>query len=88
MIMTCEGLKEGLRTEGLQVSGLKTDQAARLGARLAQLSLLPTGPTVKQMRYILWLWRTKDLSGRYTVRYCEICDRRRISSLIHTWKSM
>ena len=87
MIMTCEGLKEGLRTEGLLVSGLKNDQAARLGNRLAELSLLPTGPTAKQMKYVLWLWRSKDLSGRYTVRYCELNDRRRISALIHAWKS-
>ncbi|CAE7352090.1 unnamed protein product [Symbiodinium microadriaticum] len=87
MIMTCEALREGLRTEGLQVSGLKTDQAARLGSRLAELSLLPSGATLRQMKYVLWLWRSKDMSGRYAVRYCELNDRRRISALIHAWKS-
>ena len=87
MIMTCEALREGLRTEGLQVSGLKTDQAARLGSRLAELSLLPSGATLRQMKYVLWLWRSKDMSGKYAVRYCELNDRRRISALIHAWKS-
>ena len=31
--MTCESLKEGLRVEGLPVSGLKDDQVHRLGGR-------------------------------------------------------
>ena len=85
-LMTCEHLKEGLRSEGLAVSGLKGDQTQRLGSRLAQLVALPTGPTVKQLRYVLWLWRAKDLAYKHVLRYHEIVDRTRISSLIHMLK--
>ena len=85
-LMTCEHLKEGLRSEGLAVSGLKGDQAHRLGLRLAQLVALPTGPTVKQLRYVLWLWRAKDLAYKHVLRYHDIVDRTRISSLIHMLK--
>eukprot|EP00439_Symbiodinium_sp_Y106_P026580 s3624_g3.t1 len=85
-LMTCEHLKEGLRSEGLAVSGLKGDQTQRLGSRLAQLVALPTGPTVKQLRYVLWLWRAKDLAYKHVLRYHEIVDRIRISSLIHMLK--
>ena len=84
-LMTCEHLREALRTEGLPVSGLKDDQARRLGLRLSELVQSNQGPTPRQLRYILWLWRQHDLSGRYSLRYCEICDRRRISALIAQW---
>ena len=86
MLMTCEYLREGLRTEGLQTSGLKDDQARRLGSRLLEIVSLPSGPTIKQIKYVLWLWRTKDMSGRHVLRYHEINDKSRISALIHAWK--
>ena len=57
--MTVESLKEGLRTEGLQVTGVKDAQAWRLGYRMAELSSQGVGPTTKQMKYILWLYRVK-----------------------------
>ena len=88
MLMTGESLREGLRTEGLPVSGLKEDQARRLGSRISELVDTSNGPTVKQMKYVLWLWRHKDLHGRHTLRYCEVNDRQRISALIHQWKGM
>ena len=69
MLMTCECLKEGLRTEGLQVSGLKKDLARCLGLRMTQLIKPPTSPTLKQMKYILWLWRVKDMQGRHNLKY-------------------
>lgn len=84
-LMTCECLREGLRSEGLLVSGLKDDQVHRLGGRLAELSRTDGGPTIKQLRYVLWLWREKDLNGRYTLHYYEVCDRTRVSSLIAQW---
>ncbi|CAE7229830.1 RE1, partial [Symbiodinium sp. CCMP2456] len=84
-LMTCESLREGLRTEALPVSGLKDDQVCRLGGRLAELAHANTGPTAKQLRYVLWLWREKDMSGRHNLKYCEVCDRARISSLIAQW---
>ena len=75
MLMTSEALREGLRTEGLPVSGLKEDQARRLGSRISELVDRPTGPTVKQMKYVLWLWRHKDLQGRHLLKYYEVNDR-------------
>ena len=84
-LMTCECLREALRSEGLPVSGLKDDQARRLGARLAQLVQTDHGPTARQLRYVLWLWRDRDLSGRHTLHYYEVCEKRRISALIAQW---
>ena len=84
-LMTCECLREALRSEGLPVSGLKDDQARRLGARLAQLVQTDHGPTARQLRYVLWLWRDRDMSGRHTLHYYEVCDKRRISALIAQW---
>ena len=85
-LMTVESLKEGLRTEGLQVTGVKDAQAWRLAYRLAELSTQGIGPTAKQMKYILWLYRVKDMKGRHILRYCEISDKGRTSALIQAWK--
>ena len=87
MLMTCESRKEGLRTEGLPASGLKNDQATRLAVRMVSLMTPSGGPTVKQLKYVLWLWRVKDLSGRHVLRYHEVNDRSRISALINQWKN-
>ena len=84
--MTCEHLREGLRTEGLATSGVKDDLTRRLGGRLSDVMKLPTGPTIKQLKYILWLYRARDLSYKHTLRYCEIVDRSRISALIDALK--
>ncbi|CAE7838982.1 unnamed protein product [Symbiodinium sp. CCMP2592] len=86
-LMTQENLREGLRTEGLPVSGLKDDQARQLGARLLERGSLPSGPTVKQRKYALWLWRVKDLQGRHLLRYRDFNARTRVSALIAAWKS-
>ena len=85
-LMTVDNIKEGLRTEGLRVTGTKDDLARRLGERLAQLVVTTAGPTVKQLRYILWLWNSKGLSYKHTLKYYEIVDRKRISSLISAFK--
>ena len=85
-LMTVESLKEGLRTEGLQVTGVKDSQAWRLGYRMAELSSQGVGPTTKQMKYVLWLYRVKDMKGRHILRYHEINDKGRISALIQAWK--
>ena len=86
MIMTVEALKEALRTEGLQISGAKDAQAWRLAYRLTELSQQGHGPTVKQMKYILWLYRVKDMKNRHSLRYCEVNDKTRISALIDQWR--
>ena len=85
-LMTSEHLREGLRTEGLMTSGLKEDLTRRLRSRLADVMKLPSGPTIRQLKYILWLYRARDLSYKHALRYCEIVDRGRVSSLIHMLK--
>ena len=87
-LMTCEALKEGLRTEGLPVSGVKDDLARRLGDRLTQLVSLPSGPTCRQLRYVLWLYRARDLGWKHSLKYYEINDRTRVSALIHLLKEL
>ena len=87
-LMTCESLKEGLRTEGLSVSGLKEDQARRLGSRLVELRHETSSPAIRQWKYILWLWRHKNLGGRHIVRYYEVNDKERISALISQWNRL
>ena len=84
--MTVDNIKEGLRTEGLRVTGTKDDLARRLGERLAQLVVTTTGPTVKQLKYVLWLWNSKGLSYKRTLKYYEIVARTRISSLIGVFR--
>eukprot|EP00439_Symbiodinium_sp_Y106_P005509 s2740_g1.t1 len=59
----------------------------RLRGRLAELVLADQGPTARQLRFVLWLWREKDMSGRHMLRYHEVCDRTRISALISQWNS-
>ena len=85
-LMTCENIKEGLRTEGLRLSGVKDEISQRLGERLAQVAMLPNGPTIRQLKYILWIWRHRDMAWKHTLHYCEIVDKERISSLIHHTK--
>ena len=86
--MTVESLREGLRTEGLPVSGVKQDLAKRLGGRLNEITSMPTGPAVKQLKYVLWLYRHRDLGWKHVLRYHEIVDRNRISALIHMLKGL
>ena len=86
-LMSCDHIREGLRTEGLPTSGIKDDIAHRLGGRLAQLTSLSNGPTVRQLKYVLWLYRSKDLNYIHSLRYYEIVDRARISALIGILKS-
>ena len=87
-LMTVEGLREGLRTEGLPVSGVKQDLARRLGVRLSQLVSTPTGPTLRQLKYVLWLYRHRDLGCKHVLRYYEIVDKTRLSALIHMLKGL
>ena len=73
--------------EGLPTSGWKEDLARTLSSRLSSLMSSTHGPTVKQLKYVLRLWRVKDMHGRHAVRYYEINDRSRVFALINQWKS-
>ncbi|CAE7562101.1 ycf43, partial [Symbiodinium sp. CCMP2456] len=82
-------LEQSLQRCGRQEvkKGLKDDLSKRLGEKLSQISMSDTGPTIRQLRYVLWLYRDRDLSWKHTLRYHEIVDRNRISALIHALKS-
>ena len=89
-LMTCEALKNGLRAEGLTVSGLKTDQVARLSLRLVPMEGFGVMgrelPTDRQLRYILWLWRHRHLNGRCSLSWSNVYTKQAASSWIHVWK--
>ena len=87
MLMRVEELKSALRSLSLPVGGLKPDQAARLGAHIASSMRSSRAITRRQCRYLLWLWRNKDLQGRTLLHYDNIRDRIEASRTIHRWKT-
>ncbi|CAE7305023.1 unnamed protein product [Symbiodinium microadriaticum] len=88
MLMSVEELKSALRSLSLPVGGLKPDQAARLGAHIASNMRTNRAITRRQGRYLLWLWRNKDLQGKVLLHYDNIRDRTEASRTIHRWKTM
>ena len=86
MLMRLEEIREGLRINGLQLSGLKSDAAARLAEILSQQIGTSSGPTVRQMKYLLWLWRDRNLSGRTLLSWACLESRTEASRTIARWK--
>ena len=85
LLMTCEHLREGLRLEGCLVSGVKEDLASRLGRQLSE-RVNRGSPTVRQLRFLLWLWRQRDLSGKVTLQWRELHDKSSASGTISRWQ--
>ena len=88
MLMRVEDIREGLRMHGLQLSGLKQDLATRLADVLVEQIGTSAGPTVRQYRYLLWLWRHKDLHGKVLLKWSALSSRHEASRTIHQWKSI
>ena len=86
MLMRLEEIREGLRINGLPLSGLKSDAAARLAEILSQQIGTRSGPTVRQMKYLLWLWRDRNLSGRTLLSWACLESRTEASRTIARWK--
>ena len=88
-LMTSEALKEALRCVGLPVSGLKVDQVTRLIPVLGvnEPRAGSSQPSTRQLKYVLWLWRHKSLSGRVTLEWHDVATRSEISRWIQRWKS-
>ena len=80
LLLTVDHLREGLRHEGLMTSGLKNDLSRRLADRLLTLMRANNGPTIRQLKYVLWLWRHGNVSGRYQLRWSDVNNRTRISN--------
>ena len=85
-LLTIEHLCEGLRQEGLMITGVKDDLTRRLADRLVSQVGRTPGPTLRQLKYVLWLWRHGNVSGRYQLRWSDVNNRSRVSNFIHTWK--
>ena len=88
MLMRLEEIREGLRMNGLLLSGLKRDAAARLADILFQQIGTNSGPTIRQMKYLLWLWRERNLSGRTLLSWACLDSRTEASRTIARWKSI
>ena len=88
LLMKVEDIREGLRMHGLQLSGLKQDLAARLADVLVEQIGTTMGPTLRQYRYLLWLWRQKDLHGKVLLKWANLSSRHEASRTIHNWKSI
>ena len=86
-LMRCEELREALRLRGLPTTGLKSDLAARLGHDMWSKRTSKDAPTAKQYKYLLWLWRSKDLCGKVLLMNSNLDTRVAASRTIHAWKS-
>ena len=88
MLMHCEQLREGLRVQGAMVSGVKDDLATRLARLLAQQVERFNSPTLRQLKYILWLWRQRNLSGRAILTWHDVQDKQSASNTIARWQRL
>eukprot|EP00439_Symbiodinium_sp_Y106_P043939 s6959_g5.t1 len=87
-LMTVERLREALRYLGMPVSGIKQDLIQRLSPQLGHVEpgVGSDQPTVRQMKFVLYLWRKKDLQGRVMLTWADIATRRDISAWISRYK--
>ncbi|CAE7296882.1 RE1 [Symbiodinium sp. KB8] len=87
-LLTVEKLREALRFVGLPVTGIKTDLVDRLHPQLGvdEPGANSSQPTTKQLKYVLYLWRKRDLQGRISLSWQDIATRREISSWIYRHK--
>ncbi|CAE7212420.1 TY2B-DR3 [Symbiodinium microadriaticum] len=81
-LMTCEELRRALCLHGLPVSGLKEDQIGRIHGYLVKADT-----TVKQLKYVLYLWRSKSLAGRCKLCWHDIDSKIHASTWISVWKN-
>ncbi|CAE7478405.1 RE1, partial [Symbiodinium necroappetens] len=86
-LMTTQHLREALVHEGLPVTGLKEDLINRLTPKLGTADYFPaTLPSTRQLRYLLYIWRHRGLSGRTQIRWATVSSRTSISAWIANWK--
>ena len=80
MLMTREDLKEACRREFLSPTGLKED----LTCRLIEPFMIDLGvrPTMKQLKYVLYLWRHRMLQRTTYLKWTDVCDKSAISKWI------
>ena len=88
MLMRLEEIREGLRLNGLMLSGVKADAAARLAEVLRAQLGTGSGPTLRQMKYLLWLWRERNLSGKTLLSWSCLRSRGDASRTIARWRGL
>ena len=85
-LLTCDELRAALRSQGLLSSGLKEDLISRLAVVFSPMSERADLPTVRQLKFILWLWREKSLRQKCLLRWTDIFTKTSISQWLHRWK--
>ena len=85
-LLTCEELKAALRSQGLLTSGLKDDLILRLLPVFSLISERPDMPTVRQLKFLLWLWREKSLKQKCLLRWTDIFTKTAMSQWLFRWK--
>ena len=87
-LLSCEELKAALRSQGYLTSGLKEDLIARLAPVFDPSSERSNLPTLRQLKFVLWLWREKGLQRRCHLRWTDIFTKLSISQFLHLWKDV
>ena len=88
MLMMVEEIKTGLREEGLSLTGTKEVLAARLATHIEE-GVFPARelPTTRQLKYVLYIWRERNLAFKVRLRWGDICTKGRVSRWISMWKN-
>ena len=83
-LMTVERLKQALRFLGMPTTGIKVDLIERLGLQLGheEPGAGSAQPTTKQLKFVLYIWRKRDLQGRTVLTWGDISTRTAISEWI------
>ena len=89
MLMVVEEIKNGLREEGLALAGAKETLARRL-ADILYDKQFPNREitTTRQLKYILYLWRTRELAYKTRLKWTDINARHRASKWIGYWREV
>ena len=83
--MTAQHLREGLVTEGLPTTGIKCDLVRRLGDRLGDEPPPNHIPTTRQLRYVLYTWRHRQVAGRTQLMWVHLATRSATSEWLARW---
>ncbi|CAE7494560.1 GIP, partial [Symbiodinium necroappetens] len=84
-LMTVQHLRDGLASEGLPVSGVKSDLTRRLGGQLGVEPPAAHLPTTRQLRYVLWTWRHFQLAGGTQILWVNLATRTAVSEWLARW---
>ena len=87
-LLTCEELRAALRGQGYLTTGLKEDLVERLSVSFSPSSGRSDLPTVRQLKFVLWLWREKTLKQRCLLRWTDIFTKTSLSQWLYRWKDV